>query len=313
MSWFSKLTSRLKKTSETLTSSVTKIFTHKKIDAATLEDLEETLIQADLGVSVATKITTRLSKEKVEKETSVTEIQELMADEIAQILIPFEKKLPLLSSKKPFVILMAGVNGSGKTTTCAKLAYQLQTQGLSVAIAACDTFRAAAIEQLEVWGHRLSIPIIRRNLGADPSALAFDAYKEAEKKGYDVLLIDTAGRLHTNQTLMAELEKIQRVLKKIDAHLPHESFLVLDATIGQNAFIQIESFGKSVPLTGLVITKLDGTARGGVVVGITEKYHLPLYYVGVGESKDDLQPFHAVSFARAIVGLASSRHGAETV
>jgi fused signal recognition particle receptor len=304
MSWFSKLTAGLKKTSETLTSNVTKIFTHKKIDAATLEDLEEILIQADLGLPVATKITERLRKERVEKEASVTQIQELMADEIAHILSPYQKQLPHPLPQKPFVILMIGVNGSGKTTTCAKLAHQLKSQGLSVAIAACDTFRAAAIEQLEVWGNRLHIPVIKRALGADPSALAFDAYQEAVKEKYDVLLIDTAGRLHTNQNLMAELEKIQRVLKKIDAHLPHESFLVLDATIGQNAYVQLEAFRKVAPLTGLIITKLDGTARGGVVVGITEQYKLPLYYIGVGESKDDLQPFEAESFSKAIVGLS---------
>lgn len=306
MNWFSKLTSGLKKTSETLTTSVTQIFTHKKIEAATLEELEEILIQADLGVSVATRITDRLRKEKVEKDISVDQIQTLMADEIAQILQPYEKQLSSPLPHSPFVIMMTGVNGSGKTTTCAKLAYQLKNQGLSVAIAACDTFRAAAIEQLEVWGNRLSIPIIRRDLGSDPSALAFDAYKEAAAQKYDVLLIDTAGRLHTNQNLMAELEKIQRVLKKIDPQLPHEAFLVLDATIGQNAYVQIEAFSKSVPLTGLVMTKLDGTARGGVVVGITEKYKLPLYYVGVGESKDDLQPFQAVPFAQAIVGKEQS-------
>ena len=304
MSWFSKLTAGLKKTSETLTSNVTKIFTHKKIDAETLEDLEDILIQSDLGLPVAHKITERLRKEKVEKEASIDQIQTLMADEIAQILLPHEKQLPSPLSHKPFVILLIGVNGSGKTTTCAKLAYQLQTQGLSVAIAACDTFRAAAIEQLEVWGNRLNIPVIKRSLGADPSALAFDAYKEAEKENYDVLLIDTAGRLHTNQNLMAELEKIQRVLKKINPDLPREAFLVLDATIGQNAYVQLEAFSKVTPITGLIITKLDGTARGGVVVGITEKYKLPLYYVGVGESKDDLQPFEAESFSKAIVGLS---------
>lgn len=304
MSWFSKLTSGLKKTSETLTTNVAKVFTHKKIDAATLEDLEEILIQADLGISVATQITDRLRKEKVEKETSLTQIQELMAEEMTRILGPYEKQLPHPLPHHPFVILMAGVNGSGKTTTCAKLGYQLKNQGLSVAIAACDTFRAAAIEQLEVWGNRLSIPIIRRDLGADPSALAFDAYKEAEKEKYDVLLIDTAGRLHTNQNLMAELEKTQRVLKKIDPSLPHEAFLVLDATIGQNAYVQIEAFKKAVPLTGIVVTKLDGTARGGVVVGLTEKYKLPLYYVGVGESKEDLQPFDAAAFSKAIIGLS---------
>lgn len=304
MSWFSKLTAGLKKTSETLTSNVTKIFTHKKIDAATLEDLEDILIQADLGLPVATKITERLGKERVEKETSVPQIQQLMADEMAQILAPYEKQLAHPLPQKPFVILMIGVNGSGKTTTCAKLAHQLKSQGLSVAIAACDTFRAAAIEQLEVWGNRLHIPVIKRALGADPSALAFDAYQEAVKEKYDVLLIDTAGRLHTNQNLMAELEKIQRVLKKIDTNLPHEAFLVLDATIGQNAYVQLEAFSKVAPLTGLIITKLDGTARGGVVVGITEKYKLPLYYIGVGESKDDLQPFEAESFSKAIVGLS---------
>lgn len=303
MSWFSKLTAGLKKTSETLTTNVAKVFTHKKIDAETLEDLEDILIQADLGLSVSMQITNKLRKERIEKEASIEQIQELMAGEIAHILSPYAKQLPSPLPKKPFVILMIGVNGGGKTTTCAKLAYQMKNKGLSVAVAACDTFRAAAIEQLEVWGGRLTIPIIKRDLGADPSALAFDAYKEAEKEGYDVLLIDTAGRLHTNQNLMAELEKIQRALKKINPDLPHEAFLVLDATIGQNAYIQIETFSKAVPLTGLIITKLDGTARGGVVVGLTEKYKLPLYYIGVGESKDDLHSFEAESFSKAIVGL----------
>ncbi|MFN7662973.1 MAG: signal recognition particle-docking protein FtsY [Alphaproteobacteria bacterium] len=303
MNWFSKLTSGLKKTSETLTTNVSQLFTHKKIEDATLDDLEDILIQADLGLSVASRITQHLRKERVEKDISIDQIQDLMANEIGQILQPYEKQLPSPLPHHPYVILVMGVNGSGKTTTCAKLAHQLKSQGLSVAIAACDTFRAAAIEQLEVWGQRLSIPIIRRDLGADPSALAFDAYQKAATKNYDVLLIDTAGRLHTNQNLMAELEKIQRVLKKIDPQLPHEAFLVLDATIGQNAYVQIEAFGKSVPLTGLVITKLDGTARGGVVVGITEKYKLPLYYIGVGEGQYDLQPFSAPSFARAIVGI----------
>lgn len=306
MSWFSKLTSGLRKTSETLSSSVTQIFTHKKIDAITLDNLEEILIQADLGISVAVQITDRLRREKVNKEINFQEIQQLMADEITQILEPHEKQIPSPLPYKPFVILMTGVNGSGKTTTCAKLAAQFQNQGLSVAIAACDTFRAAAIEQLEIWGKNLSIPIIRRALGADPAALAFDAYQEAVEKKYNVLIIDTAGRLHTNQNLMAELEKIQRVLNKISPLVPHIGLLVLDATIGQNAYKQIEVFGNSVELTGLVITKLDGTARGGVVVGITEKYKLPLYYIGVGESQDDLQPFKASSFAKAIVGLSSN-------
>ena len=306
MNWFSKLTSGLKKTSNNLTDNLTKIFTHKKIDAETLEDLEDVLIQADLGVSVAARISDRLRKEKVEKKASIERIQELMGDEIFQILSPYEKQLSDKPSHTPLVILMAGVNGSGKTTTCAKMGYQLKEKGFSVGIAACDTFRAAAVEQLEVWGKRLDIPVIRRDLGADPSALAFDAYKIAQKEKYDILLVDTAGRLHTNKNLMSELEKIVRVLKKIDPLLPHETFLVLDATIGQNANIQVESFNKSIPLTGLIITKLDGTARGGVVVGITEKYKLPLYYVGTGESKDDLHPFRADAFSKALVGLASN-------
>lgn len=303
MKWFSKLKEGLKKTSGKLTDSISKIFTHKKIDAETLEELEDILIQADLGINVTTKIIQRFEKEKVEKEATPSEIQALIADEIENTLSPHQKELSASPAKKPFVIIMAGVNGSGKTTTCAKMGWRLAEKGMRVRLAACDTFRAAAVEQLEVWAKRLNIPVSKGALNIDPASLAFDAYKAAEKEGEDVLIIDTAGRLHTNQNLMAELEKIIRVLKKIDPTLPHEVFLVLDATIGQNARVQLEAFRKTADITGLVMTKLDGTARGGVLVGLTEEFKLPIYFIGTGETKEELHPFDAKDFSKALVGL----------
>lgn len=303
MKWFSKLTKGLKKTSGKLTESISKVFTHKKIDAATLEDLEDILIQSDLGINVSTKIIQRFEKEKVSKEATTAEIQSLIADEIEKVLQPHQKELKIDTEKKPYVMIMAGVNGSGKTTTCAKVGWQLKEQGLQVRLAACDTFRAAAVEQLAVWADRLHIPLSKGTLNTDPASLAFDAYKEAEKEGADVLIIDTAGRLHTNQNLMAELEKIMRVLKKINPNLPHEIFLVLDATIGQNTRVQLEAFQKIVPISGLIMTKLDGTARGGVLVGLTDTFKLPIYFIGTGEAKEELHSFNAKSFSHALVGL----------
>ena len=299
MNWFSKLRDGLKKTS----SNITKVFTHKKIDATTLEELEDILLQSDLGINATTKIVERFRKERIEKEAAPIAVQTLIADEIEKNLSPYQKELKIPSSQKPFVILMVGVNGSGKTTTSAKMGWQMQQKGHKVRLVACDTFRAAAVEQLDIWAKRLGIPLSKGEPNADPASLAFDAFQMAEKSKEDVLIIDTAGRLHTNHNLMAELEKILRVLKKIDPALPHEVFLILDATIGQNAKAQLEAFKKSAPITGLIMTKLDGTAKGGVLVPLTEEFKLPIHFVGTGETKEELHPFNAKDYARALVGL----------
>jgi fused signal recognition particle receptor len=300
-SWFGRLKEGLKKSSDKLTQGVTEIFTHKKLDNAMLEELEELLITADLGVSVAAQVVDKLRSERFGKEITEQEVKSFLAQEIAHILSPVAKKLTL--THKPSVVLMIGVNGSGKTTTTAKLAKQWTEEGLQVSIAACDTFRAAAVEQLQVWGKRLNVPVMARETGADAAGLAFDAYNEAKARGDDVLIIDTAGRLQNNTDLMNELGKIIRVLKKKDPALPHESLLVLDATVGQNAHSQVEIFDKMVPLTGLILTKLDGTAKGGVVVALAEKFKKPLYALGVGESADDLKPFSPEDFARHLLNL----------
>lgn len=305
--WLSRLTEGLKKTSDALSEKITKIFTHTTLDPATLEDLEDVLIQGDLGVATAGRIIDALRRQKVEKEATAQDIQNKIAEAIAADLSPYVKTLDT-NHHTPHVIMMVGVNGTGKTTTCAKVACGLQQQGKSVAIAACDTFRAAAVEQLEIWGKRLNIPIIKGGLGADPAGLAYDAYAEAVRQHYDVLLIDTAGRLHTNDNLMAELGKINRVLKKVHPDLPHDCFMVIDATIGQNAYTQLDLFQKIAPITGLIITKLDGTARGGVVVGLTDRFKLPLYAIGVGEAAEDLLPFNAQSFASALAGTPPPDH-----
>ncbi len=300
--WLSRLKDGLQKTSEKLTQNIAQVFTHTKIDESTLEELEDILIQADMGTAAAAQIIVKIKKKAFEKEFSRENVLETISEEIEGILRPYAYPLEILP-KKPHVILMIGVNGTGKTTTTAKLAYFFQKQGKTVAVVAGDTFRAAAIEQLQVWANRLNIPLISRHMGADPAGLAYDAYQEAVKMGYDVLLIDTAGRLHTNETLMFQLQKIDRVLKKISPEIPQSCLLVLDAMIGQNTYAQVEFFQKCLPITGLIMTKLDGTARGGVVVGIAERFKLPIHAIGVGEDAEDLHPFHPQDFARALVGL----------
>jgi fused signal recognition particle receptor len=299
--WFKKLKDGLKKSSTKLTDSVTQVFTHKKLDDAILESLEEVLITADLGVNVASQVVDHLRRERFGKEISNEEILEFLADKIAEILDPVAQPLNIDTTKKPYVVLMVGVNGSGKTTTAAKMAKQWVDQGMKVSIAACDTFRAAAVEQLTVWGNRLGIPIIKKDIGADAAGLAFEAYEKARKNQDDVLLIDTAGRLQNNTDLMNELAKIMRVLRKHDASIPHACLLVLDATVGQNAHSQVETFSKMVDVTGLVLTKLDGTAKGGVVVSLADRFKLPIHAIGVGESTEDLQPFTAKDFAKSLV------------
>lgn len=300
--WLSRLTSGLSKSSEKLTTGVTAIFTKRKLDDGTIEELQDLLITADLGVAAATRVTTALAKDKFDKEVSDDEVRDALASEVSSTLTPLEKPLVIDGAQKPHVILMIGVNGAGKTTTIGKLAQKLKDEGKTVMLAAGDTFRAAAIEQLTVWGERTGAPVVAREVGADAAGLAFDAVKEAQETGTDVLIIDTAGRLQNKTALMDELAKIVRVLKKLDDTAPHDVILVLDATVGQNAISQAQVFSDIAGVTGLVMTKLDGTARGGVLVALGDKFALPIHFIGVGESVDDLQPFRAESFARALAG-----------
>ena len=299
-SWFQRLKAGLSKTSSKLTEGITGLFTKKKLDAGTLDELEDLLIQADLGVDTAMRITEALSKGRYEKGISPEDVKAVLAQEVERVLAPVVKPLVVDPAHKPHVILVVGVNGTGKTTTIGKLAAQFKAQGKTVMMAAGDTFRAAAIEQLKIWGERTRTPVIARAEGADSSGLVFDAMKEAQVAGTDVLLIDTAGRLQNKQVLMNELEKVVRVIKKIDPEAPHDVLLVLDATTGQNALSQVEVFREKSGVTGLVMTKLDGTARGGILVAIAAKYGLPVHAIGVGEGVDDLQLFDAGEFARTI-------------
>ncbi|HEV2558674.1 MAG TPA: signal recognition particle-docking protein FtsY [Microvirga sp.] len=301
--WWQRLTGGLKRTSSQLSDSVTGLFTKRRLDAATLEELEDALIQADLGVETATRITKAVGEGRYDKEIAPTEVKAILAGEVERVLQPVAQPLSIDRSHKPFVILMIGVNGAGKTTTIGKLAQKFRAQGLQVLLAAGDTFRAAAIDQLKVWGTRVGAPVLAREQGSDAAGLAFDALKEARERGSDVVLVDTAGRLQNKAGLMAELEKIVRVMKKFDETAPHATLLVLDATVGQNALSQVELFQKAAGVTGLVMTKLDGTARGGILVALAARFKLPVHFIGVGEGVEDLEPFAARDFARAIAGL----------
>lgn len=307
--WFSRLKQGLSRTSSSLKQQISAIFTKKTLDDDTLDDLEDTLIMADLGVATARDMVGALRRERFGKEVSDEEVRRFLAERLARVVAPVAGRLQV-GTAKPAVILMVGVNGSGKTTTIGKLAARFQAEGKSVLVAAGDTFRAAAIEQLEIWTQRLGVALVKRQLGADAAALAFDAYKQAAASGMDVLLIDTAGRLQNKATLMAELAKIVRVLQKADPDLPHETLLVLDATTGQNALNQVEIFQATVPITGLVVTKLDGTAKGGVVVALAERFGLPVVAVGVGERAEDLRAFEAEQFTAALMGLETTAAGA---
>lgn len=302
-SWWQRLRAGLSRSSAQLSSQVTGIFTRRKLDEDTLQDLEDVLIQADLGVETALRITDSLSAGRYGRDVSSKEVAQVMASEIEKVLTPVARPLELDLSHKPHVILVVGVNGTGKTTTIGKLAAKLTAGGLKVTLAAGDTFRAAAIEQLKIWGERTGAEVVARAQGADAAGLAFDALKSAKDQNADLLLIDTAGRLQNKANLMAELEKIIRVLKKQDETAPHSVLLVLDATTGQNAVNQVEVFQQVCNVTGLVMTKLDGTARGGVLVAVAEKFGLPVHYVGVGEQAEDLKPFDARDFARALCGV----------
>jgi fused signal recognition particle receptor len=302
--WFQRLRLGLTRTSSKLTEGITSVFTKRKLDDDTLEEMEDLLIQADLGLDVAVRITDNLRKTRYNSDISPEEVRDVLAQEVERVLAPLAQPLRIDPSRKPHVVLVVGVNGTGKTTTIGKYAKQFRSEGKRVMLAAGDTFRAAAIEQLKIWGERTGSEVVARQTGADASGLAFDALTEARAGNYDVLLIDTAGRLQNKSALMAELEKIIRVIRKVDAEAPHAVLLTLDATTGQNALSQAEIFGKTAGVTGLVMTKLDGTARGGILVAIAAKYGLPVHAVGVGEGADDLQAFVARDFARAIAGRA---------
>ena len=300
-SWWKRLSGGLKRTSATLSGSIVDLVTKRKLDAATMEELENELIRADLGVGFADRITSALTDGRYEKGISPEDVRALLAAEIEKVLAPVAK--PLEVTARPFVILVAGVNGSGKTTTIGKMAARFRSQGKSVMLVAGDTFRAAAIEQLKIWGERTGASVMARAPGSDPASLAFEAITAAKADGSDVVLVDTAGRLQNRAELMSELEKIVRVMRKVEPTAPHAVLLVLDATVGQNALGQVETFGRIAGVTGLVMTKLDGTARGGILVAIAEKFKLPVHFIGVGEGVDDLSDFTARDFARAVVGM----------
>ena len=303
--WFQRLREGLSRTSSQLTGQITSLFTKRKLDDDTLQDLEDLLIQADLGVETALRITDTLASERYGKDVTGTDVSRIMASEITKVLSPVAKPLALDLNHKPHVILVVGVNGTGKTTTIGKLAAKLSGAGLKVMLAAGDTFRAAAIEQLKIWAERTGSDIVATKLGADAAGLAYEAYERAKEKKSDVLIIDTAGRLQNKTELMAELEKIVRVLGKLDPDAPHTVLQTLDATTGQNAMNQVEIFRNVAGVTGLIMTKLDGTARGGILVAIAAKHKLPVYFIGVGEGIDDLEPFEAKDFAEAIAGVGA--------
>jgi fused signal recognition particle receptor len=304
LGWFQRLRQGLTKTSSRLSDGITGVFTKRKLDDETLEELEDLLIQADLGLDVAARVANALRKSRYDSDISPDEVREILAMEVEKILGPVAQPLEIDRTRRPHVVLVVGVNGTGKTTTIGKYANQFTRQGFRVMLAAGDTFRAAAIEQLKIWGERTGSVVVSGDQGADAAGLAFDALQRAKSENFDLLLVDTAGRLQNKMALMAELEKVIRVIRKLDSTAPHSVLLTLDATTGQNALSQVEIFGKVAGVTGLVMTKLDGTARGGILVAISSKYRLPVHAIGVGEGAEDLQSFHAQDFARAISGVA---------
>ncbi|WP_181832836.1 signal recognition particle-docking protein FtsY [Bosea caraganae] len=305
-SWWRRLTEGLSRTSSVLATGISDLFTKRKLDASTLEDLEDILIQADLGIATSARIAKAVGEGRYDKQIEPEEVKSILAREVESILMPVAVPLRIDATKKPFVILMVGVNGSGKTTTIGKLAAKFRTEGKSVMLAAGDTFRAAAIEQLKVWGERTGAEVVSGQQGADASGLAFEALQKAKAAGTDVLLVDTAGRLQNKTGLMDELAKVVRVIRKLDPEAPHVALLVLDATVGQNAISQVEAFQETAGVTGLVMTKLDGTARGGILVALAARFGLPVHFIGVGESVEDLEPFSARDFARAVAGLGEA-------
>jgi fused signal recognition particle receptor len=301
--WWQRLTGGLKRTSSALGGAISDLVSKRKLDAATIADIKDVLVRADLGLDAADRIGDALAQGRHDKTISAAEVGAVVAAEVEKVLAPVAQPLAVDAAHKPFVILVAGVNGSGKTTTIGKLAAKFRAEGHTVMLAAGDTFRAAAIDQLKIWGQRTGADVIARTAGADAAGLVFDAVAAAKERGVDILLVDTAGRLQNRTELMDELHKVVRVIKKVDASAPHAVLLVLDATVGQNALSQVEIFSKVVGVTGLVMTKLDGTARGGILVAIAAKFKVPVHFIGVGESVDDLAAFSAHDFACAIAGI----------
>lgn len=300
--FFSRLTSGLRRSSEKLTESVSAVFTKRKLDTAAIEELEELLIAADLGPAAAMRVTDRLAKDRFDKDVTDEEVKDALSATIEETLKPLEAPLDFAAGPKPEIVLFVGVNGSGKTTTLGKIAAKLTREGKKTLLVAGDTFRAAAVEQVSVWGERAGAPVEKREIGADAAGLAYDAVARAQREGFDVVLIDTAGRLQTKAALMDELRKIVRVIRKLDETAPHRVILVLDGTVGANAVSQAEAFLEASQVTGLVMTKLDGTAKGGALVQVADKFQLPIHAIGIGEGIDDLQPFDARAFARALAG-----------
>ena len=300
---FARLKTGLNRTVGNIGNSLTAAFTKRKLDSAALEELEDLLIAADLGPTIAASVSGKLAEDRFDKEICEDEIKSALADVVADILLPVAHPLRIDAENRPHVILVVGVNGTGKTTTIGKIAHNLTSDGKSVVLAAADTFRAAAIDQLQIWGERAGATVVRRAVGADPAAVAYEGLQTAQARNADVLLVDTAGRLQNRSNLMDELAKVARVLDKLDEGAPHDCLLVLDATTGQNVLQQVEVFSKVCNVSGLVMTKLDGTARGGVLVAVAERFSLPVHYIGIGEGIDDLQPFAAREFARAVTGL----------
>ncbi len=300
MNFFARLKVALGKSSSFLGGELNNIFTQRKLDQAMLDQLEETLIMADIGANSSVEIVDAFGKKRFGKEITINEAKEALSQEISELITPYSKEFKI--SAIPTVIMVAGVNGNGKTTTIGKLARYFNSQGKRTLIAACDTFRAAATSQLYVWAERTNTKIVVGANNSDPASVAFRSFEEAKKESFDILLIDTAGRLHNNQTLMDELTKITRVLKKIDKNAPHEILLVIDATTGQNAIQQVEVFSQRIPLTGLIITKLDGTAKGGIIIPIMRHFKLPVYFIGTGEKLEDLRPFEPKDYALALLG-----------
>jgi len=307
-SWFQQLKAGLSRTSNSLSENLAGVLTKRKLDEDMLDELEEVLIKADLGVGMADRIREAIAKGRYDKGLTPDDVRHVLATEVARVLAPVAQPLEL--DAKPHVILVVGVNGTGKTTTIGKLAHQFEREGKSVMLAAADTFRAAAIDQLKVWGGRAGAEVVAKNVGADPAGVAYEALERAKQEGTDVLLIDTAGRLQNKGDLMAELAKIVRVLKKLDADAPHSVVLVLDATTGQNALNQVQIFQDIAGVTNLVVTKLDGTARGGILVAIAERFGLPINAIGIGEGIEDFEPFDAHDFARAIAGAGRENEAA---
>src|SRR5450432_2841048 len=303
LNWWRRLSSGLKRTSSSLGTAVADLVNKRKLDRAMLDDIEDVLLRADLGTEVAARVAAAVGVGRYDKAISADDVKTVVAAEVEKVLVPVAKLLSIDPAQQPFVILVVGVNGSGKTTTIGKLAAKFSAEGRKVMLAAGDTFRAAAIEQLKIWGERTKSPVIAGAQGSDSASLAFNALTAAREGEFDVLLIDTAGRLQNKAELMNELEKVVRVIKKVDASAPHAVLLVLDATVGQNALSQVEAFHRTAGVTGLVMTKLDGTARGGILVALAEKHKLPVHFIGVGEGIDDLAPFTARDFAQAIAGI----------